>query len=128
MRILLGTCAFPWFISGDPSLPEATKQAVQDPTNEVLLSVVSLWEITIKHALGKLPLPQTPDAYIPMQRKGHRIESLSLEESAVQRLAALPMIHRDPFDRMLVCQCQEHGLNLASSDTLFRQYPGIQLL
>ena len=123
MRILLDACEFLWFISNDPSLPGSTRQALQDPGNEVFLSVVSLWEITIKHALGKLPLPQPPEVYVPAQREAHGIASLVLTEEAVRRLRALPAVHRDPFDRMLVCQTQEHGMRLASSDGIFRQYP-----
>ena len=85
--------------------------------------MVSVWEIVVKHRLGKLPLPQPPEVYVPAQRALHRIASLSLEESAVKRLAGLPSIHRDPFDRMLVCQALDGGMRLASSDPVMRQYP-----
>jgi len=118
MTLLLDTCEFLWFISGDAALPARTKHEIQNPNNEVFLSVVSLWEIIIKHTLGKLPLPQSPDIYIPAQRDSHGIRSLSLEESSVKKLAALPLIHRDPFDRMLVCQAQDYGILLASADPL----------
>jgi PIN domain nuclease of toxin-antitoxin system len=123
MKILLDTCEFLWFISADPALSAAVRREVQDSANEVYLSVVSVWEVIVKHTLGKLSLPQPPAIYIPAQRSLHGIRSLSLEESAVQRLAGLPVIHRDPFDRMLICQAQDLGLILASSDTFIRQYP-----
>lgn len=123
MRILLDICEFLWFISGDARLPALTKEAIQKADNEIYLSVVSLWEITIKYSLGRLPLSAAPAAYIPTQRERHGIQSLSLDEASVQRLAALPALHRDPFDRMLVCQAQEHALHLASSDPLINQYP-----
>lgn len=122
MNILLDTCDFLWFISGDSALPEPTRTSVQDPQNQVFLSAVSVWEVIIKHALGKLPLPQPPDRYIPAQRAAHGIQSLSLDESAVRRLAGLPRHHRDPFDRMLVCQALDLGLHLASSDPVMRLY------
>jgi PIN domain nuclease of toxin-antitoxin system len=67
MNILLDTCDFLWFISGDSALPTRTRTAVQDPQNQVFLSVVSVWEIVIKHALGKLPLPQPAELYISGQ-------------------------------------------------------------
>jgi PIN domain nuclease of toxin-antitoxin system len=127
MNILLDTCDFLWFISGDSALPERTRMAVQDPQSQVFLSVVSLWEIIIKHALGKLPLPQPPENYIPAQRIAHGIRSLGLNESSVTRLAGLPPHHRDPFDRMLVCQALDLGLHLASSDPVMRQY-GVTLI
>src|SRR5438105_15787078 len=123
MRILLDTCDLLWFISGDPALPARTKQEVQNPQNEVFLSVVSLWEVILKHGLGKLPLPQPPDLYIPAQRDLHGIRPLILEESSVKKLVGLPAIHRDPFDRMLVCQAQDYAMHLASSDPIMRQYP-----
>jgi len=86
------------------------------------LSVVSFWEISLKHSLGQLPLPQPPAQFVPLQREKHLIAPLVLDEEAVARLNGLPGLHRDPFDRMLVCQAQAHGLTLASSDSLVRQY------
>ncbi len=123
MRILLDTCEFLWLVAGDARLSPAFASAVRDPRNEVFLSAVSFWEISLKHGLGKLPLPQPPAHFVPLQRDKHLIAPLGLDEVAVARLSALPMLHRDPFDRMLVCQAQAHGLTLASSDSLVRQYP-----
>jgi PIN domain nuclease of toxin-antitoxin system len=123
MTILLDTCDFLWFISGDASLSRRTTQAIQDPSNVVFLSVVFLWEITLKHSLGKLPLPDLPERFIPAQREKHGIQSLPLTEDAVKKLSALPLLHRDPFDRMLICQAQEHGMIFASSDPLLKAYP-----
>ena len=123
MTVLLDTCEFLWLVSGDARLPKAVADAVQNPTNEVFLSVVSYWEICVKHSLGKLPLPDSPERYVPLQREKHRIASLSLDEAAVARLVGLPSHHRDPFDRMLICQALADDLHIASSDALFRQYP-----
>jgi len=97
--------------------------AVRDPRNEVFLSAVSFWEICLKHSLGKLPLPQSPAHFVPLQREKHLIAPLALDEAAVAQLSGLPALHRDPFDRMLVCQARAHNLTLASSDSLVRQYP-----
>jgi PIN domain nuclease of toxin-antitoxin system len=123
MTLLLDTCEFLWLVSGDAHLPKAVAEAVQNPANEVFLSVVSYWEICVKHSLGKLPLPDSPERYVPLQREKHRIASLSLDEAAVARLVGLPLLHRDPFDRMLVCQALARDWLIASSDPLFRQYP-----
>ena len=123
MIILLDTCEFLWLVSGATQLPKFVAEAVQNPENEVLLSVVSYWEICVKHALGKLPLPDSPERYVPAQREKHRIVALNLEEAAVAKLVRLPPHHRDPFDRMLVCQSLAHDLHLASSDPLIQQYP-----
>jgi PIN domain nuclease of toxin-antitoxin system len=91
--------------------------------HEVYLSVVSLWETILKHQLGKLPLPEPPERYLPTQRERHRIANLSLDEASVQRLATLPPNHRDPFDRMLICQAIEHELTIITIDDVFRSYP-----
>jgi PIN domain nuclease of toxin-antitoxin system len=122
MRVLLDTCEFLWLVSGDARLPKFVSDAVQNPANEVFLSVVSYWEVCVKHSLGKLPLPDSPERYVPLQREKHRIASLSLDEVAVGKLVQLPMHHRDPFDRMLICQSLAHDLHFASSDALIRQY------
>jgi PIN domain nuclease of toxin-antitoxin system len=123
MKILLDTCEFLWLVTGDTKLSLSVAAAVRDPQNQVFLSTVSFWEISVKHSLGKLTLPASPAQFIPLQREKHLIVPLSLDESAVAQLSNLPTLHRDPFDRMLICQALAHGLTLASSDSLVRQYP-----
>jgi PIN domain nuclease of toxin-antitoxin system len=123
MRLLLDTCTFLWLISDDDNLSQPARELFQNPQNEVFLSAVSVWEITVKYQLGKLPLPQHPRHYIPQKRTQHQIESLSLHEEAIQHLANLPEIHRDPFDRMLICQAVEEGMVLLTPDPLIQQYP-----
>ena len=78
MRLLLDTHIFLWYISADPQLRVAFRNAIRDPANEVYLSVASVWEAVIKHALGKLPLPEAPAEYLPRQRQAHRIAALVL--------------------------------------------------
>jgi PIN domain nuclease of toxin-antitoxin system len=123
MKILLDTCEFLWLVAGDGRLSIQVASAIRDPQNEVFLSVVSFWEISLKHNLGKLPLPQPPAQFVPEQREMHFISPLALDEASVAQLGALPGLHRDPFDRMLVCQAMAHGLTLATSDALVRRYP-----
>ena len=123
MKILLDTCEFLWLVTGDAKLSPSVATALRDPQNQVFLSAVSFWEISVKHHLGKLALPATPAEFIPAQREQHLIASLALDEAAVAQLSKLAPLHRDPFDRMLICQALAHGLTLASSDSLVRQYP-----
>jgi len=122
MRLLLDTHVFLWFISGDNRLPATMRGSIRDLNNEVYLSVVSLWEAIIKHRLGKLPLPQPPEVYLPTQRERHQISSLSLDEASVSQLVNLPPIHRDPFDRMLICQAMQHGLTIVTVDDVVGKY------
>jgi PIN domain nuclease of toxin-antitoxin system len=123
MRILLDTHVFLWYISADPQLPVAFREAIREPANEVFLSVASVWEAVIKFALGKLPLPEAPAEYLPRQREDHRIGTLPVEEGAFVHLAGLPPLHRDPFDRILIAQTLQHGLKLATVDDAVRAYP-----
>jgi len=104
MRILLDTHIFLWFIAGNTQLSTDVRDAIRDPDNEVYLSAISVWEAIVKYQLGKLPLPEHPETYLPKQRNLHQIASLALDESSVIQLVKLPPLHRDPFDRMLICQ------------------------
>ena len=97
--------------------------AFSNPQNAVYLSVVSSWEINVKYRLGKLPLPLSPDKFIPKERKRHLVEPLELTEQDTLHLCKLPNPHKDPFDRMLVCQSIEHSLTIITPDPLISQYP-----
>lgn len=123
MRLLLDTHIFLWLITGDQRLPEAMQRDILNPENEVYLSAISLWEISVKYQLGKLPLPEPPENYLPVQRERHMIASLPLDEASVSQLAKLPSIHRDPFDRILICQALEHRLTIVTVDEMIRAYP-----
>jgi PIN domain nuclease of toxin-antitoxin system len=123
MRLLLDTCTFLWIVAGSPELSSRARELVVDPRNDVYLSAVSAWEIALKHVLGRLPLPDAPDRFVPTQRRRHGIDELPLEEESALHVARLPALHRDPFDRMLVAQALVHGLIVVGPDPLVTQYP-----
>ncbi len=123
MRLLIDTHVFLWYISGDPKLPPAFRDAIRDPANEAYLSVASVWEAVIKYALGKLPLPAPPAEYLPRQRDAHKIASLPIDEATVVHLASLPALHHDPFDRISIAQVMQQGLMLAPVDDAVRACP-----
>ena len=123
MKILLDTCTFLWIITDDPKLSPQSKKLFIDPSNEVYLSVASTWEIAIKYNRGKLSLPKPPEIYIPIKRKQHNIDSLPLDEEATLYLTKLPDLHKDPFDRILICQSIVSGLIILTPDELISQYP-----
>jgi PIN domain nuclease of toxin-antitoxin system len=85
-KILLDTCAFLWLVRDDPALSDKARELMVNPENPVYLSSISVWEMTVKHGLGKLPLTDLPHIYIPTERKKHQIESLPLVEEAVSQL------------------------------------------
>lgn len=127
MKLLLDTHVFLWYISADSRLPLHFRHAIQDVTNEVLLSVASVWEGVIKQNVGKLPLPAPAEEYMPQQRAKHQIASLPIEEPVLVHLAKLPPLHRDPFDRIMVAQAILYDLTVATVDDTVKAYP-IKLL
>ena len=127
MRLLVDTHIFLWTITADPRLPACFQAAIQDSSNEVYLSAVSVWEAVIKPNLGKLSLPRTPAEYLPQQRAAHRIAALPVDEAAMCHLAGLATFHRDPFDRLLIAQAMQHELTLVTVDAEISAYPVNQL-
>ena len=123
MKLLLDTHIFLWYISGDSRLDAGLQSEIQSSTNEVFLSVASVWEAVIKYDLGKLPLPRRPEEYLPLQRDGHGMASLPIEEGAMQHLASLPQLHRDPFDRVMIAQSLQYDMTLVTLDANIRGYP-----
>ena len=121
--MLLDTATFLWAVSDAPEFSEEAREIFADPGNEIHLSSVSAWEIAVKYALGKLPLPEPPERFVPLQRKQHGIEPLQLDEESALHLSRLPPLHRDPFDRMLVCQAVVNHLVILTPDELIQQYP-----
>ena len=97
MRLLLDTAAFLWVVSDASELSRRVRELVVDPENDVYLSAVSAWEIAVKHALGRLPLPDLPERFVPEQRRQQGIEELPLDEESALHLTRLPILHRDPF-------------------------------
>lgn len=123
MKLLLDTCTFLWIIKGSEELSDKAKMLFSQSENEIYLSAISFWEMIVKNQLGKLPLPKFPEKFIQEQRVLHRIESLPLEESSIAQLPKLPLLHQDPFDRMLICQAIANGLTILTPDKHIMQYP-----
>lgn len=123
MKLLLDTCTFLWIVGGHRALPARVVDLFRAPDNEVYLSAASVWEIALKHALGRLPLPEPPERFVPGERTAHAIAALPIDEESALHLSHLPALHRDPFDRMLVSQAIVHGLAILTPDPLVSQYP-----
>jgi PIN domain nuclease of toxin-antitoxin system len=123
VKLLLDTCAFLWFQADSTHLSPTAHAAILDPTNEVYLSAVSVWEIARKYALGRISLPSHPSTLIPAVRKDSGIESLSLTETDALAAEKLQLFHKDPFDRMLIAQALMGGLSIVTPDRAFEDYP-----
>jgi len=123
VKVLLDTCTFLWLIVGGTELSSRARKLIRDPNNEVYLSSVSTWEIAVKHSVGRIQLPGPIESFIIEMRERHEIRPLELTEEATLQLPKLPDIHRDPFDRMLVCQAITHSLTLVTPDRHIQSYP-----
>jgi PIN domain nuclease of toxin-antitoxin system len=123
VKLLLDTVAFLWILAGAKELSPSARLALEETDNRVYLSAASVWEIAVKHRLGKLPLPHPPEILIPEQRVLRGIEPLDIAEPAILRLRQLPDLHKDPFDRILACQAIEHEMTIVTPDEALRAYP-----
>lgn len=123
MSLLLDTCVLLWLARADSALHDRARRALSQPDADVLVSAATGWEIAIKHARGRLPLPVALERFLPMLRERYGLKSLPIDEEAALHVAKLPRLHADPFDRMLVSQAIVHGLVIVTPDPLVTQYP-----
>ena len=128
MKLLLDTQCWLWWFAQPERLSEEAITQIADETNEIWFSVASVWEIGIKVAIGKLPLPEPPDRYISSRMGQLDVRSLQITAIHALRAAALPLHHRDPFDRMLIAQAQLEDMTIVSADAMFKQYSDVSIL
>ena len=123
MKLLLDTHTFIWWDNEPEKLSQKVNDFLLDNTNEIILSVVSVWEMQIKIQLGKFKLKLPLQEIIESQQKTNNIYILPIELKHVLALSNLPAHHRDPFDRLLVTQSNIEDANLVSKDPIFANYP-----
>ena len=128
MRILLDTHIFLWMINDSKRLSSEFKQIIQNPRNEKFLSVVSIWECVVKYQIGKLNFPNSPEMYLPLKRREHFVKILTVEENTVAQLIKLPLLHRDPFDRLIMAHALQYELIIMTEDTAMLAYPDVDFL
>lgn len=122
MRLLLDTHIFIWWASEPEKLSQTALTALEDATNELILSVVSAWEIQIKIQLGKLKLNKSLAELLKSQREHNELQILPLELGHVLTLDMLPLHHNDPFDRLLIAQSISERLTIVTADDSFSVY------
>jgi PIN domain nuclease of toxin-antitoxin system len=123
VRLLLDTQVFLWMVIGHEDMPAAIRETICADDSAVWLSAASVWELAIKQQHGRIELPAPAADFAQAERARYRVASLPIDEVSIGHLAKLPQLHKDPFDRMLVCQAIEHELTLVSADALIRRYP-----
>lgn len=122
MRLLLDTCTFLWLAGQPARLSGPAAAAINDPGNELFLSDASIWEIVLKHAAGKLPLPGSPRTWIPQQTAFFQLQPVRITPEALFKSGELPLGHPDPFDRLLAAQALVSAFRFLSPDPPFRAF------
>ena len=123
MRLLLDTHAFLWWRDDSPSLPARISDQIRAPDNDIVVSIVSLWEIAIKRGLGNLRFLE--DFEQVMEEEG--FDLLTVAYAHLRVLGDLPLHHRDPFDRLLISQSLAERVPIATGDRMFPQY-GVEIV
>jgi PIN domain nuclease of toxin-antitoxin system len=122
VRLLLDTHIFLW-LHTEPERLGDHLPLVEDQRNELLLSAASSWEIAIKYAIGRLPLPESPERYVPERMRAIGAQGLPIEHTHALAVATLPPLHGDPFDRLLVAQAELLDLPILTADATVAEYP-----
>ena len=117
-RLLLDTHIFLWWLTDDSRLGPAARALIADANNQIFVSAVTAWEISIKKSLGQLEAPD--DLYAMVEEEG--FETLTITFFHGERAGELPQLHRDPFDRNLVAQSQAEGLEIVTADKAIPKY------
>lgn len=125
MKLIVDTCTFLWLASAEENVSANAWTMLEDSGNLPLLSAASVWEIGVKHALGRLPLPNdlTPAEFVPEARSRNGVDMLPITEHDALQLAKLPRFHQDPFDRILICQAIANQAVIITPDPLIACYP-----
>ena len=123
MNLLLDTHVALWAITDSPKLSKAARELIASPKTVVWVSAASVWEIAIKHALGRGDMPVTcQDASRYFQESGYRF--LPIESEHAIAVEGLPAHHQDPFDRILIAQAISEDITLLTTDSMVARYPG----
>ncbi len=122
MRLLLDTHAFLWFIQGSQNLSETARNLIEDPENQKLLSIASLWEISIKVSIGKLDVGMAIADLLSREVYGNGFEVLAIQANHLDELTKLVFHHKDPFDRLMIAQALAKRMPVVTKDEAFERY------
>ncbi len=123
MNLLLDTHILVWSVTGSPRLPRAAMVLLADPSNTLIFSVASLWEITIKYGLRRADFDVDPVSFYQDLVESDFVE-LPITAAHALGVSLLPRLHKDPFDRLILAQTNAEGLTLLTNDATLAQDPG----
>jgi len=118
MKILLDTHVLLWWLQDSPQLPAKARKLIANPSHIVFISSASIWELRIKESLKKIKLPEDFTEVLQQEK----FERLPIAHEHAHALKDLPEIHRDPFDRLLICQAMTEGMTILTHDDVFGRY------
>ena len=123
MKLLLDTHAFIWYVTNNQKLSVTAQQLINESSNQVLLSIVSIWEMAIKHSVGKLSFELPFEVFVAQQLALNNFDLLNIKIAHLNVVANLPLHHRDPFDRLIIAQGMVESIPVISTDKIFDSYP-----
>ncbi|MEA1969887.1 MAG: type II toxin-antitoxin system VapC family toxin [Thermodesulfobacteriota bacterium] len=126
MRLLLDTHTFLWFINGNPKLSGHARQLIENIENKRMLSIASLWEMSIKASIGKLRLNLTFPEMISGHIHNNAMTLLHIKPEHLDIVRSLPFHHKDPFDRLIIAQSLSENMSVLSRDEAFDDYENMQ--
>ena len=127
MKYLLDTHAFIWLSALPESLSETVRQYVVSPDNELLISAVSGWEAALLWKLQRIELPEDPIFFIPRAIHALSLIPIAINFETAITAATLPLIHRDPFDRLLIAAAMQQQIAVLSKDRILAEY-GVKVI
>ncbi|MEG4347914.1 type II toxin-antitoxin system VapC family toxin [Microcoleus sp. A003_D6] len=122
MRLLLDTHTFIWYVTDNPRLSANAKLLIEDENNEKLVSIASIWEMAIKHSIGRLNFSLPFMEFVRQQLSVSNIGLLEINLNHIEVVASLPLHHRDPFDRLIIAQSMAEQIPVLSVDAIFDAY------
>jgi len=122
MRLLLDTHTFIWYVTDNPRLSANVKLLIEDENNEKLVSIASIWEMAIKHSIGRLNFSLPFMEFVRQQLSVSNIGLLEINLNHIEVVASLPLHHRDPFDRLIIAQSMAQQIPVLSVDVIFDAY------
>lgn len=122
MNYILDTHTFLWAISDPKKLPSNVIGILENPEDEIFVSMVNVWEICIKYSIGKLKLLKEPEIFLSDEIHNANFKILEIKMNHIFKISNLEEIHRDPFDRLLVAQSKAEKFPLITNDPLIRKY------
>jgi PIN domain nuclease of toxin-antitoxin system len=126
--ILLDTHAFVWMASAPEKLSSRAVDAIQRNREGLLVSLASCWEIALLHKRGRLWLPVSPERFLEKALTRHGIHEVPFARATILASVALPEVHRDPFDRILIAEALLRGCPIVTCDEVIASYPGVSVV